>query len=155
MAADDKKYVVFNGESMKSFAEQSGFSDVSDDVLMLLNEDVNYRLRELIRNSTQFMKHSRRKKLTCLDINRALKWSDTPPIYGHGVNCEAIDLYRPVDEQVFVPDDPEVDIGLYAEQIIQTNNLLDLKVNNRSISMKWVNTSGNKSSSNLLDSFKN
>src|SRR5690348_1712378 len=90
MDLEERKFAIFSPESMKSFAEQSGFTNVPENVLLLLNEDVNYRLRELVLNSKQFMKHAKRHKLACKDVNRALKWSDSQLIHGHGMNTNEL-----------------------------------------------------------------
>lgn len=152
MASDDKRFLIFNAESMKLFAEQAGHPAVADNVLMLLNEDVNYRLRELVRNSAQFMKHSRRRKLTCDDVNKALKWSDCQVVYGHGINCEDLVLDKPDGERCFAIDDQadEVNLIKYADHIIQSNNRLDLAINSRTLNVKWLNATG-KSAISLLE----
>ncbi|NXB09180.1 TAF6L factor, partial [Cnemophilus loriae] len=56
-------------------AESAGV-ELSDDVAALLAEDVCYRLREATQNSSQFLKHTRRRRLTVEDFNRALRWSN-------------------------------------------------------------------------------
>ncbi|NXX27742.1 TAF6L factor, partial [Nicator chloris] len=61
-------------------AESAGV-ELSDEVAALLAEDVCYRLREATQNSSQFLKHTRRRRLTVEDFNRALRWSNVeiPP----------------------------------------------------------------------------
>ncbi|NWH79601.1 TAF6L factor, partial [Piaya cayana] len=56
-------------------AESAGL-ELSEEVAALLAEDVCYRLREATQNSSQFLKHTRRRRLTVEDFNRALRWSN-------------------------------------------------------------------------------
>ncbi len=43
---------------------------IKEDVATLLMEDAEYRLREILHQSSKFMRHSRRKKLSYKDVNR-------------------------------------------------------------------------------------
>ncbi|NXA57191.1 TAF6L factor, partial [Nothocercus julius] len=64
-------------------AEAAGL-ELSDEVAALLAEDVCYRLREATQNSSQFLKHTRRRRLTAEDFNRALRWSNVEVSGGGG-----------------------------------------------------------------------
>lgn len=78
-----KKYQIFSKESIELFVESIGFSNIDENVFPLISEDVVYRIRELVNSSLQFLKHCKRSRLTCEDINKALKNSDTLPVYGY------------------------------------------------------------------------
>ncbi|CAN7994071.1 unnamed protein product [Ixodes pacificus] len=106
---EEKRYSQFSRDSILLFAESYGISDVSQQALAVLTEDLNYRLRELAQNSGQFMRHSKRRKLTCEDVQRAMRWSDTEPVYG----CSGPDPlpFRHVREaEVYCTDDHTVDL---------------------------------------------
>ena len=77
------KYQIFSKESIELFSESIGISNVAENVFPLISEDVVYRIREVLNNSLQFLRHCKRSRLTCDDINKALKNSDTSPIYGY------------------------------------------------------------------------
>ncbi|KAI1301190.1 putative RNA polymerase II associated factor subunit [Halotydeus destructor] len=132
---------------MRSFCDQVGVTGVADETLVLLNEDVNYRLRQLVQNAAQLMKHSRRRKLLCSDINEALKDSDCEPIQGHGISCQDLNVTKLPDDKVFFVDEPEIDLIAYANDIISSNNRLKLKVvNTSSANLKWLSPAESKQS---------
>lgn len=84
IAADkSRNYTSFGTESIKLFASTVHSPNaIEAEVLAQLSEDTSYRLRELIASSFQYTRHSKRFKLTCDDVNRALKASDSQAIYG-------------------------------------------------------------------------
>ncbi|NXS19515.1 TAF6L factor, partial [Mystacornis crossleyi] len=89
-------------------AESAGL-ELSDDVAALLAEDVCYRLREATQNSSQFLKHTRRRRLTVEDFNRALRWSNVEAVCGCG-SQDSLPL-RPLREgDLFFPEDREVNL---------------------------------------------
>jgi len=45
---DEKRYALMSKHSIRAFAESVGITDVSDEVASILQEDVIYRLREVI-----------------------------------------------------------------------------------------------------------
>ena len=57
----------------KTYAEALGITNLSEEVLTALCQDVEYRTRELIQDSTKFMQHARRTKLAVSDVNHALQ----------------------------------------------------------------------------------
>ncbi|GLJ59620.1 hypothetical protein SUGI_1515980 [Cryptomeria japonica] len=61
-------------------AEAACISELKHEVAVLVSEDVTYRIRQIIGRAIKFMRHSKRTKLTCADINKALKWSDCQPV---------------------------------------------------------------------------
>ena len=60
-------------ESMKIMAESVGVAGLSDTAAKELAEEVNFRLKTVIQDATKFMHHGKRKKLSTLDIDHALK----------------------------------------------------------------------------------
>lgn len=115
---EEKRYSQFPRDSVSLFAESNGITGVSDQALSLLTEDVNYRLRELAQHCGQFMRHAKRRKLTCNDIERALRWSDSQPSYG----CSGDDPlpFRHIREaDVFCTDDSMVDLADELESPLQ------------------------------------
>eukprot|EP00079_Xenopus_tropicalis_P038323 XP_017952094.1 PREDICTED: TAF6-like RNA polymerase II p300/CBP-associated factor-associated factor 65 kDa subunit 6L isoform X2 [Xenopus tropicalis] len=80
---EDRRYVELCQDSVRLTAESVGL-DITDEVAALLAEDVCYRLRELTQFSAQCLRHSRRRRLTVEDFNRALRWSNVEAVCGHG-----------------------------------------------------------------------
>ncbi|KAM4617849.1 TAF6-like RNA polymerase II p300/CBP-associated factor-associated factor 65 kDa subunit 6L [Discoglossus pictus] len=80
---EDRRYVELCQDSVRLTAESVGL-DVTDEVAAMLAEDVCYRLREITQFSAQSLRHSRRRRLTVEDFNRALRWSNVEAVCGHG-----------------------------------------------------------------------
>uniref|UniRef100_UPI00358F5586 TAF6-like RNA polymerase II p300/CBP-associated factor-associated factor 65 kDa subunit 6L n=1 Tax=Myxine glutinosa TaxID=7769 RepID=UPI00358F5586 len=106
---DDKRFAEIPKDSIKTMAESVGISGLADGIAAMLAEDVCYRLREMTQTSCQFMKHSRRKKLTVEDFNRALHWSSVEPIFGYG-STEPLPFRSLKEGDYFVVDDREVNL---------------------------------------------
>ncbi|NWV22279.1 TAF6L factor, partial [Origma solitaria] len=89
-------------------AESAGV-ELSDDVAALLAEDVCYRLREATQNSSQFLKHTRRRRLTVEDFNRALRWSNVEAVCGFG-SQDSLPFRALREGDLFFPEDREVNL---------------------------------------------
>jgi len=140
---ESQKFELISKESIKLYAEQLGFSNVSDEGFMLLSSDVSYRLRELIHNSAQFMRHSNRKQLTTDDINRSLEWSDCELVFGYSSQSNPITDVFIKDAKVFVSDDPIVDLVEESDKILN-EDICDIKLFEKSnnFSIDWLSVDG-------------
>ncbi|XP_065064238.1 TAF6-like RNA polymerase II p300/CBP-associated factor-associated factor 65 kDa subunit 6L [Rhopilema esculentum] len=78
------KFVVLPKNSVGLYAESVGHANLPENILASLSEDVTFRLRETINNALKFMRHSKRRYLATDDFNKALKWSNSPTVYGQG-----------------------------------------------------------------------
>nr|XP_006817968.1 PREDICTED: TAF6-like RNA polymerase II p300/CBP-associated factor-associated factor 65 kDa subunit 6L-like [Saccoglossus kowalevskii] len=104
-----KRFAQISRESVKTYAESVGIGDLSEDAAAMLAEDVCYRLRQAAQASTQYMKHSKRRKMTSEDFNRALKWMDVEPIYGYGSQDPM--LFRTTkDAELYFMEDKEINL---------------------------------------------
>lgn len=83
---DFEKFAIISKESIKLYAEMGGFQEMNEDSISVLCQDLNYRIRECIQHAIQFMRHSKRRKLTSEDVNQAFEWSETQPILGYKNN---------------------------------------------------------------------
>ncbi|XP_057208601.1 TAF6-like RNA polymerase II p300/CBP-associated factor-associated factor 65 kDa subunit 6L isoform X1 [Triplophysa rosa] len=105
---EERRFVEVPRESIKLMAENTGV-ELSEEVAALLAEDVCYRLREATQNSSQFMRHAKRKKLSVEDFNRALRCSNTESICGYGAQ-DALP-FRPLKEcELFFVEDREINL---------------------------------------------
>ncbi|XP_032601613.3 TAF6-like RNA polymerase II p300/CBP-associated factor-associated factor 65 kDa subunit 6L [Taeniopygia guttata] len=105
---EERRFVELPRDSVRLMAESAGL-ELSDEVAALLAEDVCYRLREATQNSSQFLKHTRRRRLTVEDFNRALRWSNVEAVCGCGSQDSL--PFRPLREgDLFFPEDREVNL---------------------------------------------
>lgn len=63
-------------------AEAVGVTSLSDDACARLSEDLEHRLKEAVQDAHKFMRHSKRKRLTCSDLDHALSVKNIEPLYG-------------------------------------------------------------------------
>ncbi|XP_043542426.1 TAF6-like RNA polymerase II p300/CBP-associated factor-associated factor 65 kDa subunit 6L [Chiloscyllium plagiosum] len=105
---DERRYVELSKESVKLMGESVGL-ELGDEVSALLAEDVCYRLRETAQNSTQFMRHAKRRRLTVEDFNRALRWANVEPVCGYGAP-DVLPFRSVKDGELFVMEDREVNL---------------------------------------------
>lgn len=105
----DSKFAIISPKSVKLFGEIAGAQSLADDLASSLAEDVTYRLRETLQSATQYMKHAKRRRLTCEDFNKALERSSTEPIYGYG-SLEDMTFRSTItkDGEIFFVDDKEI-----------------------------------------------
>ncbi|ESO94165.1 hypothetical protein LOTGIDRAFT_118839 [Lottia gigantea] len=100
-------FAIIPKESIRMMGEASGYADLSDDVLSLISEDISYRIREVTMNSTQYMKHGKRRKLNTEDFNKALRQMDVQPVYGHG-SGEVLTFKQNKEGDIHFVEDTEV-----------------------------------------------
>lgn len=105
------KYSCYTADSIRLMAEAACIPEPSLEVVATVSEDVTFRLRQIIARAIKFMRHSKRTKLTCSDINKALKWSDCQPVFGHECNPnERLRYSYSTEAQVFRYENNKVDL---------------------------------------------
>lgn len=60
---------------------------LTEEAAVALREQSISKLKQIISRAKSFMRHGNRDKLTCNDINRSLKWSNSQQLYGY--ECKA------------------------------------------------------------------
>lgn len=75
--------LLWNVESIKDVAESVGISQLNEEALRCLSQDVEYRLGQVIVEALRFMRAASRTTLTVQDISQALKVLDVEPLYGY------------------------------------------------------------------------
>lgn len=84
MAADTPRpKLLWNADNVKDVAESVGISNLNDDALKALAQDVEYRIGQVIIEALRLMRAARRTTLTVNDISLALKVLDVEPLFGY------------------------------------------------------------------------
>lgn len=125
------KCSFFTTDSIYMMARTAGLNEPTPEVSSTISEDVTFRLRLIITRAIRFMRHSKRKRLTCFDINKALKCSDCQPVFGHECNSNQRQRYSySTEAKVFRYEDTEVDLTQkYATQLKAESLLNDEMIN--------------------------
>ncbi|XP_065840665.1 transcription initiation factor TFIID subunit 6-like [Oscarella lobularis] len=71
-----------SADSIRAVADSLGISRLDDSALRALAEDVSFRLKQIVQESSKFARHSKRRKVTTDDFDRALQQFNLEPIYG-------------------------------------------------------------------------
>lgn len=98
-------------DSIKIMGESIGITTLNDDAATRLSEDLEYRLREVIQEAVKFMRHSKRRKLACADIDQALRVKNIEPLYGF--DCTEYIPFRHTSgggKDIYFPDEKEVNL---------------------------------------------
>lgn len=116
-------------ESIQSMADIANIPDISIEVATTLGKDVTFKVRQIIARAIKFMKHSNRRYLTCVDINKALKWSDDQPILGY--QCDPnrpLDFSYSSEAGVFKYDHTIIDLNQRCQEKIELDRSLTDKL---------------------------
>lgn len=79
----EEQRLLWNPENVKDVAESVGIGLLNDEALRCLQQDVEYRLGQVISESLRFMRQAGRTSLTVQDVSQALKVLDVEPLYGY------------------------------------------------------------------------
>ena len=99
-------------ESIKMVGESIGVSGISEDVATTIAEDMEYRLKEVVQDGLKFMRHSKRRRMKCSDLDCAMRAKNIEPLYGFD-SAE----YSPFkhttggSKEYFYPDDKEFELA--------------------------------------------
>ncbi|KAI9665584.1 MAG: hypothetical protein M1829_005663 [Trizodia sp. TS-e1964] len=74
---------VWNPDNVRDVAESVGISALSDDVILNLSRDIDYRIAQVLEEALKFMRHGKRNLLGTQDVAQALRALDVEPLYGY------------------------------------------------------------------------
>ena len=109
----EKRFVQLSPDSVTAAAESIGINNLASNVSRALAEDATYRVREVASFCSLLLKHSKKRKLSVRDMNRALAWCGVAPVLGQGGGGEVSpgQLFHYLPEgELFVERDSEVDL---------------------------------------------
>ena len=98
-------------ESIKMMGESVGVPGINEDVATSLAEDVEYRLKEIVQDGIKFMRHSKRRRMKCSDIDCAMRAKNVEPLYGF--DCAEYHPFKHTtggSKEYFYPDDKELEL---------------------------------------------
>lgn len=75
--------LVWNQENIKDVAESVGISNLSEETVKVLAQEIEYRIGQVIVEAMRFMHGGKRSVLGTQDISQALKALDVEPLYGY------------------------------------------------------------------------
>ncbi|CAK7206967.1 histone H4-like TAF Taf6, SAGA complex subunit [Sporothrix eucalyptigena] len=75
--------LLWNPDNVKDVAESVGISQIGDDALRCLSQDVEYRIGQVIVEALRFMRAASRTTLTVQDVSLAMRVLDVEPLYGY------------------------------------------------------------------------
>ena len=160
---DEKKYVQMSPDTVSMLAESVGISGIGNNVCRAVAEDASYRCRELTQICGQLMRHSKRRKLTAEDVQRALKWYEAPLTFGHQEAGHLEQSYVQIQdnpviqgsrnscEPFFAPDENLIDLHDYSMNIEAIDNAFveaNREFNQASCEATWLAIEGQ---SGMLD----
>lgn len=75
--------LVWNPDNIRDVAESVGISNLNEEAVRTLANEVEYRLSQVIVEAMRFMHGGKRTVLGTQDISQALKVLDVEPLYGY------------------------------------------------------------------------
>lgn len=147
MDGDSSYHPIFQPDTLANIAESIGVQNLPKDLLLLLCEDVTYRLRDVIFRSRQLARHSKREQLLVSDVCNVLTNCGFGPVLPVTDVCEDesedIDLLSQADE--LVRSNNQMSLSLPTVTLSTfTTQLVDLTVSSTTSSLPTVSTNANR-----------
>jgi transcription initiation factor TFIID subunit 6 len=106
--------MLFSKETLRSFAQSKGISNIEDDALRVLSQDLEYRIKEVCQEGSKFMLASKRSKLSIDDINYALLSRNVDPLFGYDPQESLV--FRGLPSNIYYVPDEEIDLEEYLDR---------------------------------------
>ena len=74
--------LALDSDSVKMMAETVSVGGLPEEAAREIAEEVSYRVKMLVQNAAKLMHHGKRAKLSCDDIDQALRMTGQEPLYG-------------------------------------------------------------------------
>lgn len=79
----EEQRLLWNPDNVKDVSEAVGIGALNEEALKVLQQDVEYRLGQVIIEALRFMRQAGRTTLTVQDVSQALRVLDVEPLYGY------------------------------------------------------------------------
>ncbi|XP_012057996.1 PREDICTED: TAF6-like RNA polymerase II p300/CBP-associated factor-associated factor 65 kDa subunit 6L [Atta cephalotes] len=104
---NSRRYAMLSTEWVSAIGEELGMHPLPDPLLKRLAEDASYRLREVLHKCVTRLRHSKRKRLTSMDVNAVItSLCDADPVFGAP---ESLPEYH-TEAKVYVPSESIVNL---------------------------------------------
>lgn len=105
---NSRRYAMLSTEWISTIGEELGMHPLPDPLLKRLAEDASYRLREVLHKCVTRLRHSKRKRLTSVDVNAVItSLCDADPVFGAS---ESMPEYH-TEAKVYVPCESVVNLA--------------------------------------------
>ena len=81
-AVSGEGQLAFDADSIKVMGESVNIAGLPEEVAKEIAEEVTYRVRQLAQDAAKLMHHGKRARLTCDDVDQALRMTGQEPLYG-------------------------------------------------------------------------
>lgn len=106
--------MLFSKETLKAFSQSKGITNIDDEALRILGQDLEYRIKELCQEASKFMLGSHRTKLNIGDVNNALISRNIEPLFGYDSNETLV--FRGLPSGLYYVPDEKIDLEEYLEK---------------------------------------
>ncbi|EFN66298.1 Transcription initiation factor TFIID subunit 6 [Camponotus floridanus] len=138
---NSRRYAMLSTEWISTIGEELGMHPLPDPLLKRLAEDASYRLREVLHKCVTRLRHSKRRRLTSMDVNAAItNLCDADPILGAP---ESMPEYH-TEAKVYVPNESIINLSHQINEplnfsqtnvpFLQDNEICDKKLTEARIS---------------------
>ncbi|XP_029178909.1 uncharacterized protein LOC114946541 [Nylanderia fulva] len=104
---NSRRYAMLSTEWISTIGEELGMHPLPDPLIKRLAEDASYRLREVLHKCVTRLRHSKRKRLTSMDVNAVItNLCDADPILGAP---ESMPEYH-AEAKVYVPNESIINL---------------------------------------------
>ncbi|GJN85279.1 TAF6-like protein [Purpureocillium lilacinum] len=83
MASEPKPKLLWNAENIKDIAESVGIASLNDEAQKALQQDVEFRVGQILVEALRLMRAARRTTMTVQDVSLALRVLDVEPLFGY------------------------------------------------------------------------
>jgi len=108
--------MLFSKESLRAIAQTRGINELDEDALRILDQDLEYRLKEICQEASKFTLASHRTKLSIEDVNNTLINRNVEPLFGY--DSQETLVFRGMPCNVYYVPDEEIDLEDYLEKPI-------------------------------------
>lgn len=138
---NSRRYAMLSTEWISTIGEELGMHPLPDPLLKRLAEDASYRLREVLHKCVTRLRHSKRRRLTSMDVNAVItNLCDADPILGAP---ESMPEYH-TEAKVYVPNESIINLSHQINEplnfsqtnvpFLQDNEICDKKLTEARIS---------------------